>query len=87
MFSKMSDLPITDKVWPSHANFLLVRFHNLARVHKRLAQERILIRHFRNEAALEGCVRITIGSAEENQRLVRALGSLGPLYNFLSTAE
>lgn len=63
-------------VWQSQANFLLVRFQNLTKVSKYLAQQRIVIREFRDDAMLDNCARITVGSAEENQALVRALATL-----------
>ena len=62
------------KVWPSDANFLLVRFKDAARVMKRTADDKVLLRHFGGD--LDDCIRITIGSATENDRLLRVLDSL-----------
>ncbi len=61
------------RVWPSRANFLLVRFVDLAAVTRRLEQDGVLIRAFADEPALAGCARITIGTPDENARLLRAL--------------
>ena len=81
MLEKLKKLRITDTVWPSQGNFLLAKFHNLARVRKRLEMDGIQIREFSGDRELEGCARITIGSAEENDCLIRALASLGAAHD------
>lgn len=60
-------------VWPSQANFLLVRFHDLAAIQERLQTEGILIRDFSGHPGLEECARITVGAVDENTRLLAAL--------------
>jgi histidinol-phosphate aminotransferase len=61
-------------VWPSDANFLLVRVTDAARVMQRCADARILLRHFGGD--LDDCIRITIGSAAENDLLLNVFDSL-----------
>ncbi|MFO1408757.1 MAG: hypothetical protein U1F06_00025 [Steroidobacteraceae bacterium] len=61
------------KVWPSDANFLLVEFADAATALARTHAAGLLVRDFRRSAGLERALRITIGSAEQNDRL---LGSL-----------
>jgi len=63
------------RVWPSDANFLLIRVDDAARVMGRCEEQNVLLRHFGGE--LEDCIRITIGSADENDLLLRALDTLG----------
>jgi histidinol-phosphate aminotransferase len=65
------------RIWPSLANFLLVRFGNLREVRSCLKDAGIAIRTYDNDAALKDCARITIASAIDNDRLLRALRSLG----------
>ena len=68
-------LPV--RVWPSQANFLLVRIPNASRVRARLRDERsILVRDFSQVPGLEGCLRITVGTREENDELLDALESI-----------
>ena len=62
------------KVWPSDANFLLVRVDNAERIMARCAEQNVLLRDFGGE--LENCIRISIGSREENDLLLRALKTL-----------
>ena len=62
------------KVWPSDANFLLVRVDNAELIMSRCSEQNVLLRDFGGE--LENCVRISIGSREENDLLLRALDTL-----------
>lgn len=62
------------KVWPSDANFILVRVDNAERVMRRCAEENVLLRDFAGD--LENCIRISIGSREENDQLLQALNTL-----------
>jgi histidinol-phosphate aminotransferase len=66
-----------ETVWPSDANFLLVRFKDLTAVRSRLEKEKILIRDFSSEAGLANCARITVGSPDENRRMLDALDKTG----------
>ena len=62
------------RVWPSQANFLLVRppAGDAARVHRRLEAFGVLVRYF-DEPALAETLRITVGADEENAVLLDAL--------------
>lgn len=62
-----------DKVWPSTANFLLVRFQNGDAVADYCEQQQILVRNFGKE--LPNCVRITVGSVTENDALLDVLSN------------
>lgn len=73
MSEALAALPQVLKVWPSRGNFLLVRFRAVAPVSDWLQQEKILIREYRRDPALANCARITIGSREDNDRLLAAL--------------
>ena len=62
------------KIWPSDANFLLVRVVDAPRIMRHCASRRVLLRHFGGD--LDDCIRISVGSPEENDQLLRALDSL-----------
>ena len=62
------------RVWPSRANFLLVRMAHASRVRARLRDEfSILVRDFSYAKGLEDCLRITVGTRRENDALLDAL--------------
>jgi histidinol-phosphate aminotransferase len=63
------------RIWPSEANFLLVEFDDAARALAAATDRGLLLRDFPGQPRLAGCLRITIGSREENDRLLAALGS------------
>jgi histidinol-phosphate aminotransferase len=72
---RLMDCPAVEKVWPSDANFLLVRFRNLATATGLLENARILIRDVSTQCGLKNCARITVGSQHENDLLLDALGT------------
>jgi histidinol-phosphate aminotransferase len=64
-------------VFPSQANFLLVRVAtSAARIWNALGERGILVRHFPGSQALQDCLRITVGTAEENDLLLTALRAI-----------
>lgn len=69
----LAQLPLIRKVWPSAANFLLVECRDAERAFRSALAARLLIRDVRSHAALAQHLRITIGTAEQNDRLIRAL--------------
>ncbi len=62
------------QVWPSDANFLLVRFRDSVEALARARDAGLLLRDFGGEPGLENCLRITIGETADNDRLLAALG-------------
>lgn len=68
---ELSKLPGIETVFPSEANFLLVRVQNSATVLvKKLADRGIIIRNRSYLPRCKNCVRITIGRPEDNKRLL-----------------
>ena len=74
----LSTLPIVDRVFPSEANFLLVRVRDLRPALDACRSDGIIIRDRSHELGLERCVRITVGTPEDNARLVAALRGATP---------
>lgn len=69
---KLTDLGF--KVFPSEANFLLVNYPNASDIAKKLAvNDGIIIRDFNSKPLLKDCVRISVGSPEQNQLLIKSL--------------
>ena len=76
LMRNLRTLAIVDRVWPSSANFLLVRFHDAALVNRVASKAGILLRRFPGQTALENCLRITVGSADEIATLLDVLSSI-----------
>lgn len=62
-----------DCVWPSEANFVFARVRPGFDLAGRARRAGILVRVFTNDATLNDCVRISIGTPEHNNRLIAAL--------------
>ena len=69
---RLARLPGIKAVLPSEANFVLVRFEDAALALRRAAQAGIRVRDARGYAGLADALRITIGTAEQNNELLRA---------------
>jgi histidinol-phosphate aminotransferase len=61
------------RVWPSAANFVLVEFADAPLALARSRGAHLLIRDVRGYPGLGSCLRITVGSPEQNDRLLEAL--------------
>ena len=61
------------KVWPSDANFFLIRTAAAAAIVDHCKVHKVLLRHFGGE--LSDCIRITVGSESDNDALLSALNS------------
>ena len=69
----LSEAPFGFEVFPSDANFLLVRVGDADRLYKALVARGIIVRNRTRVQQCAGCLRITIGLAAENDLLLDAL--------------
>jgi histidinol-phosphate aminotransferase len=74
LYSRFQSLPF-DNVYPSSANFILVRCRRKPALFGFLKKEGILVRDVSSYPMLENCLRISVGSAAENGALKKALQS------------
>jgi len=72
MRQALTVLPITTSVLPSEANFLLVRVTDAADALARACAAGLLVRDARGYAGLEDALRVSIGTPEQNDTLLRA---------------
>lgn len=66
-------MPVVEKVYPSDANFLLVKVRDAIDIYEYLLNEGIVVRDRSKVQLCDGCLRITIGTENENTILVDAL--------------
>lgn len=69
----LATLPIVERVHPSDANFLLVRFTDASSVFAHLIAHGIVVRDRGREPGCAGCLRITVGTEQENELLIHTL--------------
>lgn len=70
---ELNKLEIIQHVFPTDANFVLVRFENSKAVYNWLLEQQIIVRDRSKVALCEGCLRITVGTKTENKALIKAL--------------
>lgn len=75
---RLKQLPIVRQVFPSQANFLLVRFANAQEVYDALRKNGIVVRNRSSELHCTDCLRITVGTSHENDLLLSTLEKLQP---------
>ena len=69
----VNELDICQQVFPSEANFFLARFTDANRIYDYLVNEGIIVRNRSRVKLCDDCLRITIGSPQENTTLLSAL--------------
>jgi len=74
LIAVIRDFPFVKKVWPSEANFFLIRVDDAELVMQRTAEQKVLLRDF--GCSLPGCIRISVGSHQDSKRLLGALETL-----------
>jgi histidinol-phosphate aminotransferase len=70
---EIEKLPFVLKVYPSEANFLLVKTIDANKVYHYLESKEIIVRNRNSVTLCEGCIRITIGTIDENKSIINAL--------------
>ena len=70
---ELEKLPFVQKIHPSHANFLLVQIPNANQVYDDLIEEKVIVRNRAKVLLCADCLRITVGTREENEALLKAL--------------
>ena len=79
LIENLREFSFVRKIYPSDANFVLVKTVDAEKIYKFLLDEKIVVRNRNNIKLCEGCLRITIGTPEENSSLLKAFNSLRSL--------
>ncbi|MGC6406598.1 histidinol-phosphate transaminase [Bisgaard Taxon 45] len=69
----LRNLPCVENVFQSDGNYLLVKFKDGQKIFKTLWDQGIILRNQHSALMLENCIRITIGTVEENRRVIEAI--------------
>lgn len=67
------DVKFVEKIYPTEANFVLVKVDDANKRYDELIAKGIVIRNRTTQALCENCLRFTIGTEEENNKLMKAL--------------
>jgi len=74
--SALEKLKVVIKIFPSDANFLLVKVNNPIAAYDYLIKQGIVVRDRSKVMLCEGCLRITVGTEKENELLIKALSKI-----------
>ena len=70
---ELSSINFVKQIYPSDSNFLLVKVDEANKRYEQLIHLNLVVRNRTKEPLCENCLRITVGTTEENNRLMRAL--------------
>ncbi|MCB1024117.1 MAG: histidinol-phosphate transaminase [Acidobacteria bacterium] len=73
LIGALSEFEFVTKIYPTDANFVLVKTDNADLIYEHLVGKKIIVRNRNRVEKCEGCLRITVGTPEENQELVNSL--------------
>lgn len=72
----LTEIPCVKQVFSSDANFLLVRVSDADGIYARLCEQGVVVRNRSKEIHCENCLRITVGTPQENDRLLDLMKNL-----------
>lgn len=73
VFNELLQIQGVMKVYPTDANFILFRVEDADKVYKKMTDKNVIIRNRANQVNLKGCLRVTIGKPEENDKFLTTL--------------
>ena len=73
MIKDLEKVEIVEKVYPSDANFLLVQVDDANLRYKQLVKLGIIVRNRTTQILCDNCLRFTVGTADENKKLMKTL--------------
>ncbi len=76
LIEKLKELSIVQHIYPTDANFVLVKVPDANTVYQFLVEKSIIIRNRNTVSLCMGCVRITVGTPQENKILIEELKKL-----------
>ena len=69
----LKQINFVNKIYPSDANFWLIKVDDATKRYKQLLKKNIVVRNRTNEILCENCLRITVGTQKENEKLIKGL--------------
>ncbi|WP_410221064.1 histidinol-phosphate transaminase [Pedobacter sp.] len=72
----LARIEVVKKVYPSDSNFLLVEINDAQNLYYKLLEQGIVVRDRSKVTLCDNCLRITIGTTEENNELLKAISIL-----------
>jgi histidinol-phosphate aminotransferase len=71
---ELGQIDLIKKIYPSDANFILIEVDNADKLYEQLLEQKIIVRN--RSKQIPNTLRITIGTSQENQKLIETLNSI-----------
>ncbi|WP_028121853.1 histidinol-phosphate transaminase [Epilithonimonas tenax] len=71
LIQSLRPLDLVKKIYPSDTNFILMEVENADGIYQKLVEENVIVRN--RNSVIKNCLRITVGSPEENKKLIETL--------------
>lgn len=75
LITELQNFSFVQKVYPSDANFILVKTNDPHSIYNYLVSKKVIVRDRSSVELCEGCLRITVGTKEENKNLISLLNA------------
>ncbi|QHC84127.1 histidinol phosphate aminotransferase [Empedobacter brevis] len=72
----LTEISFVEKIYPSDANFILIKVDNANKRYNQLIEKGIVIRNRNNDDLCKNCLRITVGTEVENQKLIQTFKTI-----------
>ncbi len=82
LIENLREFSFITKIYPTDANFILLKTVDAEKIYKFLLDETIVVRNRSNVEMCLGCLRITVGTTQENESLLKAFEKIGDVSNF-----
>ncbi|MGC1203818.1 MAG: histidinol-phosphate transaminase [Flavobacteriaceae bacterium] len=76
LVNQLATVNFVSKIYPSDANFVLVKVDDATKRYNQLIEKGIVIRNRTTQPGCENCLRFTVGTSEENEKLIKELLSI-----------
>ncbi|MGB1043386.1 MAG: aminotransferase class I/II-fold pyridoxal phosphate-dependent enzyme, partial [Tenacibaculum sp.] len=76
LINELQSIDFIEKIYPSDANFVLIKVDDAIKRYNQLIAKGIVIRNRTNQPLCKNCLRISIGTALENKQLIAVLKSI-----------
>jgi len=73
---QLQTIPMVQRVYPTDANFVLVKMKDARKIYDQLIDHSIIVRDRSTVILCEDCLRITVGTPDENNKLIETLKTL-----------
>ncbi len=78
--NRLKEFDFIEEIFPTDANYILIRLQDARKIHKALMDEGVIIRDRSSQPLLENCLRITVGTGAENEKLLTGLELVASRY-------